>query len=94
MKPPSRKLFLEKSTEKSETVINTCVSIIKQQWKKMAEIPQECDFLTWSIQNFVKKVNSLLENIILINHMIGCFQHGTVNGCYFAIVCCFLIVAL
>ena len=23
---------------------------------KMVEIPQECGFLTWSIQNFVKKV--------------------------------------
>ena len=38
-----------------ETVINTYVSLIKQHWKKMAEIPQECDFLTWSIQNFVRK---------------------------------------
>ena len=23
--------------------------IIKQHWKKIAEIPQECDFFTWSI---------------------------------------------
>ena len=53
VKPPSRKWFLEKNTEKSEAVINVCVSIIKQQWKKMAEIPQECDFLTWSIQKIL-----------------------------------------
>ena len=29
----------------------------------MEEIPQECDFLTWSIQNFVK----VLKNIILLD---------------------------
>ena len=52
---PSRKWFLEKNLEKSETDIKTCVSIIKQHWKKMVEIPQECDFFTWNIQNFVKK---------------------------------------
>ena len=51
----SRKWFLGKNLEKSETVIDTCVSIIKQHWKKMVEIPQEHDFLTWSIQNFVRK---------------------------------------
>ena len=36
---------------KSETVFNTCVSFIKQRLKKMAEIPQKRDFLTWSFQN-------------------------------------------
>ena len=35
--------------EKSEIVINTCVSVIKQHGKMMAEIPQESDFITWSI---------------------------------------------
>ena len=35
-----------KNSEKSETVINTWVSIIKQQWKKIIEIPEEHDFLT------------------------------------------------
>ena len=53
---PSKKLFLEKIPEKLETVINTCVSIMKQHWKKIAEIPQESDFITWSIPNFVGKV--------------------------------------
>ena len=53
VKPPSRKWLLEKSLKKSATVINTCVSIIKQHQKKMAEISQECDFLTWNVQNFV-----------------------------------------
>ena len=67
VKPPSRKWFLEKNLEKSKSVINNCVSIIKQHWKKMAEIPQEHDFLTWSIQNFVRKTQTfLLENIILL----------------------------
>ena len=37
------------SKKKIETVIITCVSLIKQHWKKMAEIQQKCDFLTWSI---------------------------------------------
>ena len=35
--------------EKSEIVIDTCVSVIKQHRKMMAEIPQESDFITWSI---------------------------------------------
>ena len=50
-----------KKTKKLETAINTCVSIIKQHWKKMAEIPQECDFLTWTIQNFVRKVKQIVR---------------------------------
>ena len=50
----------KKKTKKSETVINTCISVIKQHWKKMAEIPEECDFLTWCIQNFVKKVKQFV----------------------------------
>ena len=40
---------IEKKPEKLGTDINTCVSIIKQHWRKMAEIPQEHDFLTWGI---------------------------------------------
>ena len=53
---PGFKLFLEKKKKKkSENVINTCVSLIKQHCQKMAEIPQKRDFLTWSIQNFVRK---------------------------------------
>ena len=47
VKPSSRKWFQEKNLNKSETVINACVLIIKQHWKKMAEIPQKCDFVTW-----------------------------------------------
>ena len=65
VKPASRKWFLEKNLEKSETVINICVSIIKQHWKKMPEIPQERDFLTWSIQNFVKKVKKFVRKIYI-----------------------------
>ena len=49
-----------KNHEKLETVINTCISIIKQHWKKMAEIPQEHDFLTWSIQTFVRRVKQFV----------------------------------
>ena len=48
---PFQEMFSGKKKEKSETVINTCVSVKT----KMAEIPQERDFLTCSIQNFVKK---------------------------------------
>ena len=33
-----------KKRERLETAINTCVSLIKQHWKKMAEIPQKCGF--------------------------------------------------
>ena len=47
--------------KKSETVINTCVSIMKQHRKKMAEIPQESEFITWSIQNFVQKVKQFVK---------------------------------
>ena len=61
VKPPSKKWFLEKKPKKSETVINIRVSIIKQHWKKMAEIPQECNFFTWSIQNFVRKVKQFVR---------------------------------
>ena len=50
-----------KNPEKSETVINTCVSTIKKHWKKMAEIPQERDFLTWGIQPFVRKVKQFVR---------------------------------
>ena len=28
----------------------------------MTEIPQKCDFLTWSIQNFVRKVKQFVRN--------------------------------
>ena len=41
--------------KKLETVINTCVSLIKQDWKKMA------------FKILKEKRNSLLENIILLD---------------------------
>ena len=62
--PHSRKWFLKKPW-KIRNCHNTCVSIIKQHWKKMAEIQQKHDFLTWNIQNFAR--NSLLESSILLN---------------------------
>ena len=37
-----------------------CLLLIKQHWKKMAEIPQKRDFLTWSIQNFIRKVKQFV----------------------------------
>ena len=64
MKNPSRKLFLEKNPEKSETVINTSVSIIKEHWKKVAKIPQKHDFLTYSIQNFARKLKQFVRKYI------------------------------
>ena len=50
---PFQEMTPRKKTEKSKTVINICVSIIKQHWKKMAEIPQEHDFLKYT--KFSKK---------------------------------------
>ena len=50
-----------KKSEKSETAINTCVSLIKQHWKKLVEIPQKHDFLTWSIQIFLRKVKQFFR---------------------------------
>ena len=56
MKPSQLKnntWFIEIESEKVETTINICVSLIKQHWKKVAEIPKICDdFLTWNIQKF------------------------------------------
>ena len=51
---PFQEMIPRKKSQKSETVINTFFSIIKH-WKKMAEIPQTCYFMTWGIQIFVKK---------------------------------------
>ena len=46
---PNEKYSLEmiprKKPKKSEAFINTCVSLIKQQWKKMIKVPQKRDFL-------------------------------------------------
>ena len=50
--------MIPKKNKKLEAVINTCVSII--EWKMMAEIPQEYDFLTCSIQNFQRKVKQFV----------------------------------
>ena len=60
----------KKSHEKWETIINTCASIIKQHWKKMAEIPQERDFLTCTIQNLVRKVKQFVRKYyITVKHL-------------------------
>ena len=56
----------EKKKPKSETVINTCVSLIKQHWQKMAEIAYKRDFLNWSIQNFVIKVKQFVRKYYII----------------------------
>ena len=50
----------EASFQKLETVINNCVSLIKQHWKKMTVIPQKRNFLNQSIQNFVRKVKEFV----------------------------------
>ena len=39
-----------KKPQKSEIVINTCDSLIKQHWEKMTKIPQKRDFLTWNVK--------------------------------------------
>ena len=51
----------KKKLKKSETAINTCIVIIKQHWKKMAEVSEECDFITWNNQNFVWKVKQFVK---------------------------------
>ena len=51
--------MIPKKNKKLEAVINTCVSII--EWKMMAEIPQEFNFLTCSIQNFERKVKQFVR---------------------------------
>ena len=51
----------KKKSKKSETVINTCVSLIKQHWKKMAAISQKRNLLTWSIQRFIRKVKHFVR---------------------------------
>ena len=40
-KTPFQEMIPRKKQKKSGTVINTCISLIKQLWKKMAEIPQK-----------------------------------------------------
>ena len=65
---PFQKMISRKKYPKNwKLPFNTYVSLIKQHWKKLAEIPQKRDFLTCSIQNFTKKPNSLLEIIILLD---------------------------
>ena len=53
-----------KKTKKSETIVNTCVLLIKEHWKKMSEIPQKLDFITWSIQKFIRKVKQFVGKYI------------------------------
>ena len=65
LKSPSRKWMLRKTPQKSESVTNTTTynntQLIKEKWEKMAEIPEKCNFLTWSIENFVRKVKSFVR---------------------------------
>ena len=63
IKHSSRKRFLEK---KSETVINTCLSLIKHHWKKMVEIPQKLDFFIGNIHNFKRKVKQFVKKYYTI----------------------------
>ena len=61
---PFHEMICRKKNQKKqilETVINTCVPIIKQHWKKMVEIPQECDFITWRVQKFVRKMKQFVK---------------------------------
>ena len=46
--------------------IKTYAPSIKQHWKKIAEIPEKHDFLTWSIQNFVRKVKQFVRKYYII----------------------------
>ena len=48
-----------KKQKKSETVINTYVSLMKKHWKKMAEIPEEHIFSLGAFKIMSEKRNSL-----------------------------------
>ena len=56
---PQPMIFLKKP-------IKTYAPSIKQHWKKIAEIPEKHDFLTWSIQNFVRKVKQFVRKYYII----------------------------
>ena len=60
-KAPFQVTISRNETKKLETVINTCVSLIKQHWEKMVGIPQKRDFPTSSIQIFVRKVKQFVR---------------------------------
>ena len=53
--------MIPRKNPKKWKLINTCVSLIKQHWKKMAEVPQKHDFFTRNIQNFVRKVKQFVR---------------------------------
>ena len=63
---PFHEMIPRKKAKESETAFNTYVSFIKQHWKKIARIPHktEHNFLTWSIQNFVRKVKQFVRKYI------------------------------
>ena len=88
----------KKISEKLEIAINTFVSIIKQHWKKIAEIPQEPDFIILNIQNFVHKVKQFVKYYItwLVTQLVVIDM--VVLRCYFAIagslICSSLMVDL
>ena len=62
---PFQEMIPRKNPEKSETIINTSASMIKQHW--MADISQEQDFRTWAFKLLQEKWNSFLENITLLD---------------------------
>ena len=64
MKPFHQEIICPKSSEKLEIVINTCVSLIEQHWKKMVEIPQKRDFLSCGILNFIIKEKQFARKYI------------------------------
>ena len=61
VKCPSRKWFLEKNKKKIIGIWDEywCFTH-KTHWTKMTKIPQERNFLTSNIQNFVSKVNEFV----------------------------------
>ena len=55
-----------KKSKKPKTGINTSISLIKEHWIKVADIPQKRNFLTWSIQNFVRKKKQFVRKYYII----------------------------
>ena len=72
---PFQKMIPRKNEIPVKQMINTCVSVIKQHWKKMAEIPQKHNFLTWSIQSFVRKVKQFVRKCYITGAHLG-FSEG------------------
>ena len=63
VKPPPRKWFQEKNTKNQK--LSLIVLHSKNNTKKMPKIPQKHYFLTWSIENVIRKVKQFVRKYII-----------------------------